>query len=71
MEKKKKLQYYKHVIVTSTMVDPQASRMHTAKKILSGCGGNDGKKNELITVTWKTKQEYIKFTKFFRLSTLV
>lgn len=49
--------YNKYVdIVTSTMVDPQASRMHTAKKTLSGCGGNEGNTNELITVTWKTKQ---------------
>lgn len=39
------------------MVDPQASRMQTAKKTLSGCGGNDGNTNELITVTWNTKRE--------------
>lgn len=37
--------------VTSTRVDPQANRMHTAKKTLSGRGGNEGKTNELITVT--------------------
>lgn len=45
------------IIVTSTIVDPQANRMHTAKKTLSGRGGNEGNTNELITVTWKTKQD--------------
>lgn len=39
------------------MVDPQAKRMHTAKKTLSGRGGNEGNTNEPITVTWKTKRE--------------
>lgn len=40
---------------TSTMVDPQVSRMHTAKKMLRGCGGTEGKTNELTTVTWRKK----------------
>lgn len=39
------------------MVDPQVSRMHTAKKTLSGCGGSEGKTNELITVTWKRRRD--------------
>lgn len=39
------------------MVDPQVSRMHTAKKILRGCGGTEGKTNELITVTKTTTEE--------------
>lgn len=39
----------------STMVDPQANRMHTAKKTFSGRGGNEGKTNELITVTRTTR----------------
>lgn len=42
---------------TSTMVDPQVSRMHTAKKMLRGCGGTEGKTNELITVTWRRKPD--------------
>lgn len=33
------------------MVEPQAKRMHTAKKIFRGCGGSEGNTNELITVT--------------------
>lgn len=45
------------IIVTSTRADPQANRMHTAKKTLSGRGGNEGNTNELITVTCKTKQD--------------
>lgn len=42
--------------VTSTMVDPQVNRMHTAKKIFRGCGGSEGNTIELITVTWETQR---------------
>lgn len=33
------------------MIDPQANRMHTAKKTFNGRGGIEGNTNELITVT--------------------
>lgn len=42
---------------TSTMVDPQVSRIHAAKKMLRGCGGTEGKTNELMTVTWRRKPD--------------
>lgn len=42
---------------TSTMVDPQVRRMQTAKKMLRGCGGTEGKTNELMTVTWRRKPD--------------
>lgn len=37
------------------MVDPQANRMHTAKKTFSGRGGSEGKTNELMTVSNTTR----------------
>lgn len=44
-------------VCTSTMVDPQVRRMQTAKKMLRGCGGTEGKTNELMTVTWRRKPD--------------
>lgn len=40
-----------HLLLTSTMTEPQTSRIQMAKKMFSGFGGREGKTKELIMVT--------------------
>ncbi len=42
--------------LTSTNTEEQIMMMQTTKKIFNAVGGGVGKTNELMTVTWKSKE---------------